>query len=236
MNGPAKTPPLSLSEMAFYITRAAVGAGAPWGAAEDLARAAQAMARRNEDPAPHIARALTLLAGGESAARAVLSGTDTDAEIAAEGAEGAGGGTEGAGGALSAVCAGGAVRDWLLEHAGDEGARLRVRGADVPRLIEAAAETLPENVRAVWAAETPSPEEICFVRRAATATPVSSSAPVSPSAPAPASTPTRKTAPGGVPVDAAAWETIQIFFRRCLAPSTEASRLGGAGAGVNDTD
>lgn len=203
------TPPLSLNEIGFYTARAAAAAGAPWGVAEDLACTARHMARCGEDPAPSAASALARLDSGRSGARLDLRMTGGGGEIAAKG-----------GGALSAVFAAPAACDWLIEHADTKGARLRVTGADVPRLVTAAAETLPGAVRAQWAAETPSPGGLVFIRRAA------------PQTPAPAA----RAARGGVRVDAAAWEEIQTLFRRCLVPSTEASRLSGAGAGVNDTD
>lgn len=174
------TPPLSLNETAFYITRAAVGAGAPWGAAEGLARWAKTMARAGEDPAPYIAEALTQLDKNPNSARMVLTGEGADAVLAAED-----------GGALSSICAAPAVRDWMIEHANTDGARLSVLNPDVERITDDAAQISPA------------------------AQPVQT---------------------GGVQLDAAAWEVIQTFFKRCLAPATEASRLSGAGAGVNDTD
>lgn len=41
---------------------------------------------------------------------------------------------------------------------------------------------------------------------------------------------------GGVVVPLAAWATVQTWFQLCLVPSSDESRLAGAGAGLVDTD
>ncbi len=40
----------------------------------------------------------------------------------------------------------------------------------------------------------------------------------------------------GVDVDIEAWNGVVAFFRRCLVPSSQLSRMSGAGAGLVDTD
>ena len=47
-----KTLTLSFNEIGFYLTRAAVGAGAPFGVAEDFANAVKWAVRLGMDPVP----------------------------------------------------------------------------------------------------------------------------------------------------------------------------------------
>ncbi len=53
--------PLSIAELRFYLTRAAVGCGVPFGVAEDFAEAVVTSARMGLDPAPIALHALTSL-------------------------------------------------------------------------------------------------------------------------------------------------------------------------------
>ncbi len=100
MNG---TPtPLSLNEVRFFFTRAAVGAGAPFGIGEDFANASIWLACAGADPAQLAAPALKRLADGASCGRLSISSGSEGVHLAC--AEGE---------VASAIFAGPAVADWL---------------------------------------------------------------------------------------------------------------------------
>ena len=62
----AAATPMSLNEIGFYFTRAAVGAGAPFGLGEDFAETSRWAAYLGFDPAAAAVPALRGLAGGGS--------------------------------------------------------------------------------------------------------------------------------------------------------------------------
>ena len=47
---------------------------------------------------------------------------------------------------------------------------------------------------------------------------------------------TRQVVEAGVAVAEEPWATVYAHFSKCLVPSTDESRLGGAGAGLTDND
>ncbi|WP_416898525.1 MAG: hypothetical protein ACMVY4_01950 [Minwuia sp.] len=66
------TGPLSLGEIRFRVTRAIVGAGAPFAVAEPVAQAVASMAAGGEDPIPALAAALERLHRAEAGMRPAL--------------------------------------------------------------------------------------------------------------------------------------------------------------------
>ena len=153
--------PRSLSEIRFYVTRAIVGAGAPFGIAEAAAEAIALMAAEGDCDWPAVANALEALGQGRSTA-------------APSGSEGV----------MSAFHAGPLLAWGMTVPSGDiDNAGLAQRIADCLRGGRAA-----------------GPPE------------------------------------GGVSPDEASWSVVTRWFGECLVPSSEESRLSGAGAGLVETD
>jgi hypothetical protein len=116
-----KAGPFSLNEIAFYAARAAFGAGAPWGVAEDAAKACVRLAREGADPAPVLARALEALEARPESARLAAVERDGVRHIEAED-----------GGVASALYAGPALIDWRAVRDA-----VRLGAVDGPALCEA---------------------------------------------------------------------------------------------------
>ena len=166
----AMTPPLSMGEIRFYVTRAIVGAGLDFGIGEALGQAIAALAAGGSDPAPALAAALQRLEAGEAGVNATLE----EGRLSATG-----------GGPLSCLRTGIALADL--------GPAVRSFETDDPDLAR--------QIRdAISAQDSPLPPD------------------------------------EGIRVDAEAWAVVQTFFARCLVPSTDESRLSGAGAGLTDED
>jgi len=205
---------LSLNEILFFFTRAAVGAGVPFGLAEDFGRSSKWIAESGLDPAQITAKALQLLDCGESSisasqiengAETVLSPTDEKR--------------------LSALFAGPAVCDWISAKTEDSilSQHFIAKKVDIPFLIVAA---VGASNSGNW--------EICWQDSGGTLCSLFSSQKWNEK-----TTYTEKNRKrvleSGVPVYEA-WPIIHGFFSRCLVPSTEESRKSGAGAGLVDTD
>ena len=245
----AAATPMSLNEIGFYFTRAAVGAGAPFGLGEDFAETSRWAAYLGLDPAAVAVPALRGLADGGSGtaltfrqAENVISVGSGDSRI------------------LSAIYAGPVVADRLLVEAARTGeCRLLLDATDQPLLIAAAvasADIRANRIAMSWQSRTggrivvelnygvaaltgldaaaiaaPDPARVEIVLNGGgSATPSSSQAR------------TVRLAEGrsgaverGVVMDGAARSTVYDFFSRCLVPSTGRSRTTGAGAG-NRTD
>ena len=241
--------PLSLNEICFYFTRAAVGAGAPFGIGEDFAEASKALAYLGFDPAQAAVPALRGLSCD-------LSGTSLSLRTAGDAIH------VGSGDApiLSALYAGPVAADRLSIEAGcGLERRLRLDDTDQPLLIVgaiAAASIDAARIALSW--PLPNGGRVAMelndgVARVAGACPgdiVSlESAPVdillngAPLETDPARTVTRSLADGrsravrhGVAVDEAARSAVLAFFDKCLVPTTDRSRDAGAGAGLTDND
>ena len=241
--------PMSLNEIGFYFTRAAVGAGAPFGLGEDFAETSRWAAYLGLDPAAVAVPALRGLADGGSGtaltfrqAENVISVGSGDSRI------------------LSAIYAGPVVADRLLVEAARTGeCRLLLDATDQPLLIAAAvasADIRANRIAMSWQSRTggrivvelnygvaaltgldaaaiaaPDPARVEIVLNGGGSTAALSS-----------QTRTIRLAEGrsgaverGVVMDGAARSTVYDFFSRCLVPSTGRSRTTGAGAG-NRTD
>ena len=244
------TTPLSLNEIGFYFTRAAVGAGAPFGIGEDFAEACKHLAYLGFDPAKAAVPALHGLERGRCGTSLVLRAAEDTVHIMSSDTP-----------ILSALYAGPAVADRLsIEAESGTKRHLRLSRTDQPLLVVGAVATagigaariavswsLPGAGRAVielnrgvatvaglgWEdVGSPEPAQIDFV--------LAGDAPPIPSA----RSETRKLADGraravreGVGVDAAARSTVLAFFEKCLVPATDRSRDAGAGAGgLTDND
>jgi len=241
--------PMSLNEIGFYFTRAAVGAGAPFGLGEDFAETSRWAAYLGLDPAAVAVPALRGLADGGSGI--ALTFRREANRISVESGDGR---------ILSAIYAGPVVADRLLVEAARTGeCRLLLDATDQPLLIAAAvasADIRANRIAMSWQSRTggrivvelnygvaaltgldaaaiaaPDPARVEIVLNGGGSTAALSS-----------QTRTIRLAEGrsgaverGVVMDGAARSTVYDFFSRCLVPSTGRSRTTGAGAG-NRTD
>ncbi len=241
--------PLSLNEICFYFTRAAVGAGAPFGIGEDFAEASKSLAYLGFDPAQAAVPALRGLSCG-------LSGTSLSLRTAGDAIH------VGSSDApiLSALYAGPVAADRLSIEAGCGRERhLRLDDTDQPLLIVgaiAAAGIDKARIALSWPLRNGRRAVVelnggiatiagLYSRSVASLEP----APVdillngTPLEMEPARTATRSLAEGrsksvrhGVDVDEVARSTVLAFFEKCLVPATDRSRDAGAGAGLTDND
>ena len=236
---------MSLNEIGFYFTRAAVGAGAPFGLGEDFAETSRWAAYLGFDPAAAAVPALRGLADGGSGI--ALTFRQSENAISVESRDGR---------ILSAIYAGPAVADRLLVEAARTGeCRLLLDATDQPLLIAAAvasADIRASRIAMSWQSRTGGRIVVELNRGVAALTGLDAAAIAAPdparveivlngagSAVALSSqTRTIQLAEGrsgaverGVVMDGAARSTVYDFFSRCLVPSTGRSRTAGAGAG-----
>ena len=241
--------PLSLNEICFYFTRAAVGAGAPFGIGEDFAEASKALAYLGFDPARAAVPALYGLATGQSGTSLSLRPEGDAIRIGSPDAS-----------ILSALYAGPVATDRLsIEAACGLERRLRIDDTDQPLLIagaiaaagiDAARITLSWPVRSgghVALELNEGTARIGGAHRGGIASPGPARVDIllngAPLEMDPARTATTSLAKGrsravrhGVAVDEAARATVLAFFDKCLVPTTGRSRDAGAGAGLTDND
>lgn len=241
---------VSLNEIGFYFTRAAVGAGAPFGLGEEFAEASRWAAFLGLDPAAVAVPALRGLAdGGSGIAFALRRAGDVISVGSRDGR------------ILSAIYAGPVVADRLLvEAAHGEECRLALDATDQPLLIAAAvasAGICASRITVSWQSRNAGRTVVELDRGIAVLTGLEAVA-VQASGPAgvevvlngagtvaPPSSRTRtvRLADGksnavehGVVMDGMAWSVVFGFFSRCLVPSTGRSRAAGAGAGEATDD
>lgn len=245
----AAATPMSLNEIGFYFTRAAVGAGAPFGLGEDFAETSRWAAYLGFDPAAAAVPALRGLAGGGSGT--ALTFCQSENAISVESRDGR---------ILSAIYAGPAVADRLIVEAARTGeCRLLLDATDQPLLIAAAvasADIRASRIAMSWQSRTGGWIVVELNHGVAALTGLDAAAIAAPD-PArveivlngagsatslPSQTRTIRLAEGrsgaverGVVMDGAARSAVYDFFSRCLVPSTGRSRTTGAGAG-NRTD
>jgi hypothetical protein len=231
---------VSLSEVSFFVTRAAVGAGVPFGVAEDFAKAVIWASRCEVDPAVMALACLNRLDGSpESGCMTVF---EEGSSKIFEGKDG-----------LSTIFGGIALSDfWRLGD--DDGSSMMARDLDYPLMAAAALAVVgPAPAVVEWpnARVTFSKDgSIDMIARDSDAFFGKGPADISVGVePVNEKVPTgfaltvgdlevaeKKAIDGGLTVDADAWEGVVALFRRCLVPSSEQSRKSGAGAGLVDTD
>ena len=243
--------PMSLNEIGFYFTRAAVGAGAPFGLGEEFAETSRWVAFLGLDPAAVAVPALRGLAGGGSGIAFALRRAGN--VISIESRDGC---------ILSAIYAGPVVADRLLvEAARGQECRVALDATDQPLLIAAAvasADICASRIAVSWQSRNAGRTVVELNRRIVTLTGPGPGA-MEASGPAgvelvlngagTATSPSSRTrtirladsrhgaVERGVLVDGMAWSAVHDYFSRCLVPSTGWSRAVGAGAGeLTDTD
>ena len=240
---------LSLNEVSFYFTRAAVGAGVPFGLAEDFGHWASWLSCSGMDPAEICTTALKSLDSGESGLSVNLSKRRGRTLLKST-----------SGQKLSAIQAGSFACDWIkttdltsLRHC-----RLSVENVDSPFLVAAA---VGASGFGGWSVYWKLSSEIYYLvnQKVAGNWEVFWNRGSAPGISGPADLSImpandeelalvfqyhRKynfqderlyVLENGVAIYDS-WPFIYRFFRRCLVPSTNESRHVGAGAGLVDTD
>lgn len=242
---------LSLNEIRFFFTRAAVGAGAPFGISEEFGKTSIWLAGLGLDPSRPAARALCGLANGRSASR--FGFLEDDSTTYLQGAEGH---------AVSAVYTGPALADWLAVAAEDNRRRcVIVKDVDQPVLIAAAiasAEIDAQSISIFWLPKSGARLEMIlkdgrtdiFGGDDTTDLGQSGTVDMKVVLNGPAIVASRspllsaqdirrlrdRSIQRGVAVAGTPWTSVYGFFRKCLVPSSEQSRTAGAGAGLTDDD
>lgn len=241
--------PLSLNEIRFYFTRAAVGAGTPFGIGEVFTAASMHLAFLGIDPARAAASALSSLMTGQSCASLALRDDDNIIHVESRRPL-----------AVSALYAGPVAADRLFIEAGySSERRFRIHRVDQPLIVAGAvAATGIENARIVvsWTKECGSPSRMDLNGDIASLTGMQENV-EHPSGPAtvdllltsldsgkPLTTGlTRSIVQGrsraiqhGVEMDSLSRATVMAFFNRTLVPTSHLSRVTGAGTGAEDSD
>jgi len=241
--------PLSLNEIRFYFTRAAVGAGTPFGIGEVFSAASMHLAFLGIDPARAAASALSSLMTGQSGASLALRDDDNIIHIESRSPL-----------AISALYAGPVAADRLFIEAGyGSERRFRIHRVDQPLVVAGAgAATGIENARIIisWTNGCGSPSRMDLNGDIASLTGMQESVE---HPPGPTSVDllltsldsgrpltsglTKSIVQGrsraiqhGVEMDSLSRATVMAFFNRCLAPTSLLSRLAGAGTGSENSD
>ncbi len=240
--------PLSLNEVRFFFTRAAVGAGTPFGLGEDFAKAAIWLASLGSDPASVVAPALRSLANGESDSKTISRQDETVTRYLSSESK-----------PLSSIYAGPVVADWLgVAAAASKDARVVLENVDQPALIPAYVAAVQINgglAKITWEStggnatriEIDSDGVNVFAEKGQmdfiTCGPCDVVVALSRKTSSSDSSGTTEVALSrpdivkeGVNVGAEPWAIVFGFFRKCLVPSSDKSRQQGAGAGLTDND
>ena len=231
---------VSLNEIGFYITRAAVGVGVPFGVAEDFATAVRWSVCFGIDPAIVALSCLTALDLDPSLGRIKLLGSREWHTIRGEGG-------------TSVVFAGISMTE-IWQGVALPQNRLTVLSIDYPLLALAyAAFADGRPVKIEWPGVHAVLDGVGgIVIQAVDLEALQTRGSVDVMLTAPVSglansgdlhitssdidAANHRLLCNGVALDAPAWAGIVELFRRCLVPSNEQSRLAGAGAGLVDTD
>ena len=223
--------PVSLSELRFYTSRAALGAGCAQGIAEDVATTAIWLAQKKIDPTRALAHALDHIVN--EAVTAALKKTVAAGNINLLSANGR---------PCSAIYAGIAASDQLALLPAGAGHAVTIADTDSPVLAAAFAQALNLNNHAVLmrTAAARVNQTVSILTRAdfPPGSPAGNLILKRPagSEPAPAQSIPAIHDPHNIRVSRAGWDGILKHFKNSLVAGTEASRLNGAGAGVVDTD
>ena len=243
------TPPISFAELRFICTRAAIGAGAPFGIGEDFAETAHAIAAMGFDAARTIYPSLKKLADSRSCSDIRME--NNDGLLVFQAGQHAT--------SLSSVFAGPALCDHLA--VAGMGGYARLENVDCPLLAVAGLGSITSkqiSCRVTWL--TPggfsvsllfknghivsikAPDMLAVIASEATDVHVDYTG----DPPDEEGNPlfeeqhferARKRAlTEGLEMDATDWAAIHAYFKRCLVPSSEQSVATGAGAGLVDTD
>lgn len=241
---------LSLNEINFYFTRAAVGAGAPFGIGEEFSEASKCLSYLGIDPARVAISALSGLVSGKSTKGIALGKTDHVTNI-----------RSGNGRIISALFAGPVVADRLsIAAISSREQRIRLDDTDQPLLVVGAiiaADIGASQIEVAW--QSKLGDRVAFKMHGGA---VEITGFCTRTLDAPAPTPVRiilncernsrpnsgletlllaqgrsRSVEHGVAVDNASWLELYGFFRESLVPASAESRRSGAGAGqLTDND
>ena len=222
--------PVSLSELRFYASRAALGAGCAQGIAEDLATTAIWLAKKKIDPTRALAHALDHIVN--EAVTAALKKTVAAGNINLLSANGR---------PCSAIYAGIAASDQLALLPAGAGHSVTIADTDSPLLAAAFAQALnPRHHNMLMQTAAARVNQTVSILTRADFPPASPAGNLILKLHA-KSAPPAEAAPAindhhNIPVSRAGWDGILKHFNNSLVAATEASRLSGAGAGLVDTD
>ena len=223
--------PVSLSELRFYASRAALGAGCAQGIAEDVATTAIWLAKKEIDPTRALAHALDHIVN--EAVTAALKKTVAAGNINLLSANGR---------PCSAIYAGIAASDQLALLPAKSGLSIMIEDTDSPLLAAAFARALNLNDHGalVRTACAGSSRDVLSFSRADFMSAMSAGNLIlkrsAQSEPPPAQAAPAIDDHHNIPVSRAGWDGILKHFNNSLVAASEASRLSGAGAGLVDTD
>ena len=240
---------LSLNEVRFYFTRAAVGVGVPFGLAEDFGRSVSWLACSGLDPASICAPVLQSLESGQSSLYPKLNQWNGEALLKPPPDK-----------LLSAIQAGSFASDWIvpMEQKSGKNSYLSAENVDYPFLVAAALgasgcsgweiswETSSEDRFLINYEENRSWDAFWSDR----VVPENSGPGRLKITPADIGEPDhnvwlhrehRSSEDAAVVLETGvavheSWPVIYSFFKRCLVPSTDDSHQAGAGAGLVDSD
>lgn len=240
--------PLSVNEVRFFFTRAAVGAGVPFGLGEDFSKAAIWLATMGADPAGLAAPALQSLAEGKSDAHIISHSDEMSMRFMSNDNK-----------PLSALYTGPSVADQLcVAVANGENLQLVIENVDQSALLAAYLATAEIEGAAISVSWTGAIGDTTRIEIAPDGTltfasggsqnlvagiPANMEITYSKQNVADrrwqekqATTPRRDVLEQGVEVGAEPWAVVLEYFRKCLVPSSLESRQQGAGAGMTDND
>ena len=240
---------LSFNEISFFFTRAAVGVGVPFGLAEDFGRTSIWIGGAGLDPAKVTSPVLQALDDGLSSLGASLTESAGETVVVAF-----------SGKQLSALQAGSTVCDWISAktEVSKKNHHIVAKNVDHPFLIAAALASFNyAGWEICWQGLEGSICKVMICVNGSWKTSWSGSKIPSQSSSSdvmiiPAGSMLSSTEnwvkqivyseknktrmlESGVPVYES-WPVIRRFFSRCLVPSTDQSRMTGAGAGLVDDD
>ncbi|MTI10387.1 DUF3726 domain-containing protein [Curvivirga aplysinae] len=209
--------PVSLSELMFFTSRAAFGAGCSYGIAEDVATAAVWFAKQGIDPTGPLARALDTVFDSPSSTELQKSELEGQIKLSAK-----------SGSVTSAIYAGVIASDQLALINGDKNRAIRIENVESPALVEAFIKALSpigtlvklsasEDINNPQTGDlTISTDQVVELNKSQTHTSLNDH--------------------HNILVSQSGWDGILKHFKNSLVEATEASRLSGAGAGLVDTD
>lgn len=223
--------PVSLSELRFYASRAALGAGCAQGIAEDVATTAIWLAKKEIDPTRALAHALDHIVN--EAVTATLKKTVAAGNINLLSANGR---------PCSAIYAGIAASDQLALLPTGASHSVTIQDTDAPLLAAAFAQALsPRNHNMLMQTAAARVNQAVSILTRADFPPASPAGNLilklpAGSEPSPAQSIPAINEHHNIPVSRAGWDGILKHFKNSLVAASEASRLSGAGAGLVDTD
>lgn len=221
--------PVSLSELTFYVNRAAFGAGCYYGVADDITAVAVSLAKKNDDPTILLSKAFDNIANKtvDTKLSKVTSDQETIFTAISENQ-------------VSAISAGIAISDFLKMQSETVRCHVLIKDVDLPALLILCLKALSEDVtietievsmqsgfQKIECSDVSACSDIQSGDVKLTLTNQSSST----SAKIPAINDHHNIA-----VSQEGWNGIRKHFNNSLVLATEESRLSGAGAGVIDTD